>query len=253
MHIMSWLYCRHSVIQHSECTPICPVLPVESCGIISGRYAYTNNLLALEAMGAESTSHLPPLRGAEVSGFLPATEWEPFLSSHPDQRFAEFIRRGIQFGFRIGFNRNQQLKLCKSNLQSTRQNEQQVDKYISEEAASGKLQTHTNVSTPFHWSPIGIIPKPHQPGKYRLIIDLSAPRGFSVNDGIPPELCSLQYTTVGEAASLVAKLGRGALQAMLDLSQTYRRVPVHEHDQPLLGLTWHSSRYIDKALPFGLR
>ena len=41
--------------------------------------------------------------------------------------------------------------------------------------------------------------KPHQPGKWRLIVDLSHPKGFSINDGIEAELCSLKYTSVEEA------------------------------------------------------
>ena len=35
-------------------------------------------------------------------------------------------------------------------------------------------------------SPFGVIPKGHTPGKWRLIVDLSSPKGGSVNDGIPP-------------------------------------------------------------------
>ena len=44
-------------------------------------------------------------------------------------------------------------------------------------------QTHTAISR-VHTRPIGLIPKPHCPGKFHLIVDLSAPKGFSVNDGI---------------------------------------------------------------------
>ena len=33
-------------------------------------------------------------------------------------------------------------------------------------------------------SRFGVISKPHQPGKWRLITDLSSPKGASVNDGI---------------------------------------------------------------------
>ena len=102
----------------------------------------------------------------------------------------------------------------------------------------------------FHWSPIGIIPKLHQLGKYCLIIDLSALQGFSIN--VPAELCSLHYASVEDAASLVKACGREALMAKLDLSQAYRRDPVHPEDQFLLGLYWYSTYYIDAALPLGL-
>lgn len=102
-------------------------------------------------------------------------------------------------------------------------------------------------------NPIGIIPKPHQPGRYRLIVDLSAPRGASINDGIPAELSSLAYITVDQAARLVARSGRGALMAKTDLHSAYRHVPVHQEDQRLLGLEWDGQTFRDTALPFGLR
>ena len=82
--------------------------------------------------------------------------------------------------------------------------------------APSLAETHTN--------PIGLIPKPHQPNKFRLIVDLSAPSDFSVNDGIDPTLCSLQYAMVDEAARLTRQVGPGALLSKLDLSSIYRRV-----------------------------
>ncbi len=42
-----------------------------------------------------------------------------------------------------------------------------------------------------HCSPFGVIPKRGRPGKWRLIVNLSAPKGNSVNDGISKELASL--------------------------------------------------------------
>ena len=35
-----------------------------------------------------------------------------------------------------------------------------------------------------HVSPFGVIPKKNKPNKWGLILDLSAPAGASVNDGI---------------------------------------------------------------------
>ncbi len=59
----------------------------------------------------------------------------------------------------------------------------------------------------------GVIPKSHQPGKWRLIVDLSHPEGSSINDGIDRDLCSLHYTTVEEASRRVVNLGSGAEMA----------------------------------------
>jgi hypothetical protein len=50
-----------------------------------------------------------------------------------------------------------------------------------------------------HISPFGVIPKQHQPGKWRLILDLSSPHGHRVNDGIPKDPFSLRYIAVDDA------------------------------------------------------
>ena len=84
-------------------------------------------------------------------------------------------------------------------------------------------------------------------------MDLSAPRGYSVNDAISSDLATLRYVKVEEAARLIATHGKGALLAKLDLHSAYRKVPVHSEDQPLLAINWKGTTYIDHALPFGLR
>ena len=68
-----------------------------------------------------------------------------------------------------------------------------------------------------HISRFGVIPKKSQPGKWRLIVDLSHPQGFSVNDGIDPSLFSLSYTSVDEAVNRFSQLGRGTLMAKFDI------------------------------------
>ena len=67
----------------------------------------------------------------------------------------------------------------------------------------------------------GIIPKPHQPEKWMLIVDLSHPPGTSVNEGIQPELCSLSYASVDDAVAIITHLGKGAKLAKLDLESAY--------------------------------
>ena len=58
-------------------------------------------------------------------------------------------------------------------------------------------------------------------------MDLSDPAGFSINDGIDRELCSLKYVSVDDAVRSVVDLGPGTLIAKLDIESAYRIVPVH--------------------------
>ena len=59
-----------------------------------------------------------------------------------------------------------------------------------------------------HISRFRVIPKNHQPDKWRLIVDLSHPSGHSVNDGIPKKLCGLKYITVDDAVNHILELRR---------------------------------------------
>ena len=51
-----------------------------------------------------------------------------------------------------------------------------------------------------------------------------------MNEGIEKTHCSLSYATVDEAAGQVARLGRGALIAKVDIITAYRLVPIHPDD-----------------------
>lgn len=55
----------------------------------------------------------------------------------------------------------------------------------------------------------------------RLILDLSSPDGASVISGIDKRLRSLTYASVGEAASRVIQLGKGAQMAKVDIKVAY--------------------------------
>jgi hypothetical protein len=57
-----------------------------------------------------------------------------------------------------------------------------------------------------HVSSMGLVPKPHQPNKFHLIVDMSSPAGKSVNNGIPSTLCCLKYASVEYAVSIVKAL-----------------------------------------------
>ena len=83
---------------------------------------------------------------------------------------------------------------------------------------------------------LGLVPKGHQPGKWRLIVDLSFPRGYSINDGIEPSVCSFHYTSVDEACKRIVARGQGAILAKFDVEGAFCTDPVHPDDRPLLGM-----------------
>ena len=166
-----------------------------------------------------------------------------------------YILEGILHGFRVGFNYARVISPSLGNLPSVTNHPQAVQQYIANEVTLGRLvgPLVSSEAVAVHCSPIGIIPKQHKPGKWRLIHDLSSPEGASINDGISPDLSSLTYVTVDQVAQDIVRLSPGTLLAKLDVKSAYRIVPVHADDRSLLGLSWEGNVYVDSALPFGLR
>ena len=186
-------------------------------------------------------------------GFLHLGVWQPYLCSHLNQRFAVWLKMGILHGFRIGCRRKSVLRSCSENLRSVFQNAEVVDRYIETEVKSDKLMpVSLALEQSIHISPIGVIPKLHQPGKFRLIVDLSSSEACNVNDAIDAELCSVLDASVNLAIQLIKVQGKGCLMAKLDLRSAYHMVPIHRDDQWLLGII-EGRYFVDKALSFGLR
>ena len=139
-------------------------------------------------------------------------------------------------------------------MRSVSEHRNVVEEYIHKEREAGRLLGPFKPSAfpEVHVNPFGVIPK-SEPGKWRLIVDMSSPEGGSVNEGICKEWCSLSYISVDDVAHEVVKLGKGALMAKFDLKAAYRNVPVHPDDRWLLGMVWENQLFVDTALPFWVK
>ncbi len=184
---------------------------------------------------------------------LRSEAWERRLKDHPDRTFQRYL---VTRGFRIGFSYSQaKCVSATQNMASVTEHPEVVKSYLQKEFEAGRVVG----PVPEVWWPsiqisrFGVIPKPHQPGKWRLIVDLSHPKNRSVNDGIEKELCSLSYASVEQAVKKCLHLGRGCQLTKIDVEAAYRIVPVHPDDRHLLGLYWDGQVFLDTALPFGLR
>ena len=219
----------------------------------AGHYRYTLELLQLQALHPLS----PPLAWPRCTTSLDPESFRRALSSHPDPTFAGLIYDGLCQGFRIGFNYQNAdtLRSRGNNHPSALANSAVVSSHIANEVSAGRLvgPLSAEAASQVHTSPIGLVPKGHTTGRWRVIVDLSFPAGHSVNDGMDRDLASIRYTSLDDAVHLILRLGPGTQLVKLDLKDAYRMVPVHPEDQHLLGIQWNDSTYIDRALPFGLR
>ena len=223
-------------------------------------YPYTSQLLAMENCRRRERKHDIPAEWYQVVTPVCLAYWKTELASHPDSSFASWLCNGFSRGFSIGFSEDApELRSSHSNMLSATEHHQVVSDYLAKELNYEHLLLANSSAEGFtrqvniHVSPLGVIPKKGRPNCWRLIMDLSAPLGHSVNDGIAKELCSLHYASLDDAAAKVSELGQGALLAKMDIRQAYRNIPVAPEDKHLLGLRWEGQTYIDQVLPFGLR
>ena len=215
-------------------------------------YEYIDDLLALDACRPSEPLFIPDvLRPISTPLKLPA--WSSALAVHPDVVFAQYIVSGIANGFRIGFDRNATLSSVSRNMRSAKEQQGALQSYIDKEVAAGHLLGPLPWQSSIHISRMGVIPKGHTPGRWRVITDLSYPSQYSVNDGIDPALCSLRYVSVDTVTNIAASLGVGTLLAKVDIESAYRLIPVHPEDRQLLGVMWRDQCFCDGMLPFGLR
>ena len=133
-----------------------------------------------------------------------------------------------------------------SNLES------EVDKKVKNELLKGRIEGPFS-SSPLNnlkISPLAIIPK-RQQNSFRLIHDLSFPRGNSVNSHIPTEFSKVTYETLDHIVALVQKFGKDSLISKVDIEDAFRIMPIHPKDYNLLGFMFREKIYYDKCLPMG--
>ena len=76
-------------------------------------------------------------------------------------------------------------------------------------------------------SPVGVAPK-SEPGKFRVIHNLSSPKHNSVNLFIPEENSNLnKHDSLDVATDLLRKFGSVALMSKTDILDTFRNIPIH--------------------------
>ena len=92
----------------------------------------------------------------------------------------------------------------------------------------------------------------------RVIIDLSWPKGSSVNSGIDKNSYLgtdfiLTFPTVDHVMSEIKKIGPGAHLYKIDVSRAFHHVAIDPMDLDLLGLSLVGNAFFDTKLPFGSR
>ena len=191
-----------------------------------------------------------------VASNLHLENWRDYLTGFDDEKVVEFL----EFGFPIGFEGEVELQSSATNHLGARDYPSEVEDYLRKEGAAGHIIGPFQ-NNPFHvpiqCSPLNSVPKKDSIER-RFILDLSFPKGASVNDGIPKhsylgDWLKLVLPSVDMLVELVREKGPGCLLFKRDLRKAYRQIPVDPGDIHRLGFRWKGHLYCDRVLPMGLR
>ena len=208
-----------------------------------------------------SGSGLPNYQGCRVQ--LPASKnlnidlWRKRLVSYEDKIVCEFL----EFGFPLDFDRTRKLNYEeRRNHKGARDFPEFIRQYLHRECENLRIVGPFNknpFSVPIMVSPMNTVPKANDDER-RVIVDLSWPHGFSVNDGISKdhylgEVINLHYASVADVCQMVLSVGVGSVIYKRDLRRAYRQIPVDPRDYCYLGYNWENEFYFDTVLCMGQR
>lgn len=174
------------------------------------------------------------------------------LQEHPSRSLVSFVTAGLTHGFDIGFS-GLVTSTRPCNLLSARNNPIPVWTAIAKELSRGHTAGPflSPPLSPFHCSHLGAVPK--KDGTFRIILDLSSPSSMSINEGICKDDFSVRYSSFDDAVNMVARLGKTAFLAKVDIKHAFRLCPVRPSQWGLLGYEWQGCYFVDTRLPFGCR
>ena len=179
--------------------------------------------------------------------------WKTLLKDYWDQQLLQCL----EFGFPLGFNRMCPLKHDKENHKPALEFPEDVGKYIKEEKSFGAIlgPFKEPPMQNLHFSQFMTRHKPNSDTR-RIIVDLSWPRGESVNAGVEKPLFGVDFKlifpSIDDLTKELTKIGKGAHIFKVDVSRAFRHLNVDPRDYDLLGLQWDGT-YIDTRIPFGSR
>jgi hypothetical protein len=93
--------------------------------------------------------------------------------------------------------------------------------------------------------------RPKPDGAVRIILNLSAPKGSSVNDGIDSALFPAAMSSTEQWLGVLERTGRKCLIMKMDWSDAYKHIPVREADLDLQWFSWLGRYFVELCLIFG--
>ncbi len=176
-----------------------------------------------------------------------------------EPNWRKYLVRGLTQGFPLEINFGAQFQSkdtppLRYNHQSLYRHIQPIREKINKELDAGRVEGPYDVIPydNYHISPLAAQEK-KTPGEYRILHDLSWPKGASVNDEIPKNAGKCTYQSMDAIIDSLVELGPNTNLTVIDIEHAYKVLPVHPFDVPKMGFYFDGHFYFDKTLAMGCR
>ena len=192
-------------------------------------------------------ARIPILSGLNVKA------WESYLQDYSDKRVVQYIRFGFPLSLiEAGELGNKEV----TNHYSACQYPEEVQKYIDKEKSLvALLGPVNNIShEQYHCSPLMTRPKDN--GSRRVILDLSYPRGHSVNSHVDKgefdqSAFILKFPNIDHIMEDIVNCTEEWALFKIDVARAFHNLRVDPCDSLKLGIYWKGQYYADLAVAFG--
>ncbi|MCP3887296.1 MAG: hypothetical protein GY702_00265, partial [Desulfobulbaceae bacterium] len=190
---------------------------------------------------------------AEVEHKFNIDNWNRYVEVINDTSVLKYLK----YGFPVDYRANAPPLGSDKNHKSAEDFPEDVDAYVLTELEEGAL-LGPFIRPPFQHTVTSPLMTRDKRGstKRRVILDLSFPEKYSVNDGIDKEIymnnkCKLKLPGPCSLKELIADKGVVYLWS-IDYRRGYRQMRGDPVDWPLTCFKWKNRYYLDLAIAFGL-
>jgi len=178
-------------------------------------------------------------------------QWVQALGCSDESRFERVVRY-IQEGADIGCRGEARQPTRSTNAASAYEFGPQVTDAVAEWVKKGYAYGPvTAAQLPAAAKISGIMVRPKPNGSVRVILNLSAPKGRSVNDGIDKDEFPAKMSSTGAWLQVLNTAGRGCLITKTDWAAAYKHICVRAEDLDLQWFSWAGKFFMELCLIFG--
>ena len=163
-------------------------------------------------------------------------------------RVVERIERGADIGCEGRFRCSSTSKNASSAYEAGPQVSDAIAEWVAAGYAYGPVEEE---EVPAGAKVNGIMVKMKPNGSARVILNLSAPKGVAVNEGIDPAKFPAVMSSTTTWLRVLNKAGRGAWMVKIDWAAAYKQVGVREEDTDLQWFHWAGKFFKELCLIFG--